>query len=264
MSKSKYIGTTEAAQLTGLSINEILKLLHDCTIPSHRTRRGHYRLLPEDLEKLGLVKSKVEKPFEEELEEVPIMDDVPEEDGFQFILDEEHYTIVLPKMAEVRGCLKIATANLENVSVPVEIKGKSKSIKLYALFLSLVERGVHVQVVCMKPFGFYNNARENCPQLLDNPLFELRHNNHNHMKVFIYDDECAYFGSANITSAAVGKRVTKQRNYEEGMLVWGTKMMETPLEHFDKSWNDPCIIKHTWKRFLTEAKKIEKICKDKT
>ena len=77
------------------------------------------------------------------------------------------------------------------------------------------------------------------------------------MKVFIFDDECAYFGSANITSAAVGKRVKRQRNYEEGMLVWGTNM-ETPLEHFDRSWNDPCIIKHTWKRFVAKAKELEK------
>jgi excisionase family DNA binding protein len=58
MSKSKYIGTKEAAQLTGLSVNEILNLLHDGTIPSHQTRRGHYRFLPEGLEKLDIVKQK--------------------------------------------------------------------------------------------------------------------------------------------------------------------------------------------------------------
>ncbi len=258
MSQKKYIGTTEAAQMTGLSINEILKLLHDGTIPSHRTRRGHYRFLPESLEELCLIKPKEEEPFEEVSLKAPIREEEPEEDGFQFIQDEEHYNIVLPKMGEVRNCLKIATANLENVSVPVNIKGKNKSLKLYDLFLSLVERGVHVQVVCMKPFGFYNNAKKNCPQLLDNPLFDLRFNEHNHMKVFIFDDKCAYFGSANITSAAIGRRANRTRNYEEGMLVWGSNMMETPLEHFDSSWNVSCIIKHTWKRFSNKAKELEK------
>jgi excisionase family DNA binding protein len=263
MSQSKYIGTTEAAQMTGLSIKEILSLLHDGTIPSHRTRRGHYRLLPEDLENLGLVKQKTESPIvEDELEEeepfVEEDDEELEEDGFSYIQDEEHFTDILPKMAEVKSSLKIATADLQNVSVAVQEKGKIKMVKLYNLFLSLVERGVNVQVVCMKPFGFYNNVKENCPQLLDNPLFELRWNEHNHMKMFIFDNECAYFGSANITSAAVGRRTSKQRNYEAGMLVWGTNMMKVPLQHFEWSWNDPCIIKHTWKRFVAKAKELEK------
>ena len=259
MSQNKYIGTTEAAQMTGLSIKEILGLLHDGTIPSHRTRRGHYRFLPEELEKLGLTKTKAEIPIvEEELEDEPFVEETVEEDGFSYIQDEEHFTEILPKMAEVKNSLKIATADLQNVSVAVQVKGKSKMIKLCDLFLSLVERGVHVQVVCMNPFGFYNNIKKTCPLLLNHPLFELRHNKHNHMKMFIYDNECAYFGSANITSAAVGRRSIKQRNYEAGMLVWGTNMMKVPLQHFELSWNDPCIIKHTWKRFAAKAKEIEK------
>jgi len=259
MSRSKYIGTKEASQLTGLSVNEILNLLHDGTIPSHQTRRGHYRFLPDDLEKLGLIESTEEEPIEEEeLDNAPIMEDEPEDVGFQFIQDEEHYTIILPMMTEVKRNLKIATANLDNIKVPVQVKGKSKTIRLCELFLNLVERGVHVQVVAMKPFGFYFLAKEYCPQLLDNPLFELRYNKHNHMKVFIFDEEYAYFGSANITDAAICKRATKQRNYEEGMLVWDEDMKITQQEHFEASWNDPCYMKHTWKRFLTEAKRIAK------
>ena len=256
MPRHKYIGTTEAAQLTGLSVNEILALLHDGTIPSHRTRRGHYRFLPEDLEKLGLVKPKAESQLVEE--EESLVEEVLKEDGFSYIQDVEHFTTVLPKMAEVKSSLKIATADLQNVSVPVQVKGESKMIKLCDLFLSLVERGVHVQVVSMKPLGFYNTIKNSCPQLLDHPLFELRRNEHNHMKVFIFDNECAYFGSANITSAAVGRRTSKQRNYEAGMLVWGTNLMKEPLQHFDTSWNDPCFIKHTWKRFTKSAKELEK------
>lgn len=264
MPRKKYIGTIDAIRITGLSIKKILDLLHDGSIHSHRTRRGHYRFLLEDLEKLGLTESKAESPIvEEEIEEdEPIAEEVMEEDGFSYIQDEEHFTEVLPKIAEVKRSLKIATANLQNVSVPVQIKGKEKMIKLCDLFLSLVERGVHVQVVCMKPLGFFNNTKINCPQLLDHPLFELRLNEHNHMKLFIFDNECAYFGSANITSAAVGKRTNRQRNYEAGMLVWGTNMMMAPLQHFETSWNDPCILKHTWKRFSAKAKEVERYRKE--
>ena len=159
-------------------------------------------------------------------------------------------------MSEVKRSLKIATANLRNFNVFVESEVGEESLRLCDFFLSLVERGVHVQVVCMKPFGFYLYTKENCPQLLENQLFELRYNGHNHMKIFIFDDECAYFGSANITEAAIGKRASGHRNHEAGLLVWGS-MIQAPLRHFEKSWNDPGILKHTWKRFATMAKELK-------
>lgn len=185
------------------------------------------------------------------------------EDDFSYVADEEHYTQVFKRMTEVKHSLKIATANLKNFSITVEIDKGEETLRLCDFFLSLVERGVHVQVVCMKPFGFYNYTMENCPQLLDNPLFELRHNEHNHMKIFIFDDECAYIGSANITSAAIGKRANKSKNHEAGILMWGPTMMQAPLHHFEMVWNDPGFLKHTWKRFATKAKELAKEWKEK-
>lgn len=172
--------------------------------------------------------------------------------GFSYVADEEHYTEVFRRMTEVKHSLKIATANLKNFNVTIEADGREEMLRLCDYFLSLVERGVRVQVVCMKPFGFYLYAKEYCPQLLEHPLFELRYNGSNHMKVFVFDDECAYIGSANITSAAIGKRV--KRNHEAGMLVWGESMTEAPLRHFERVWNDPDNLKHTWKRFTKMAK----------
>ena len=75
------------------------------------------------------------------------------------------------------------------------------------------------------------------------------------MKIFVFDDKCVYIGSANITSAAIGKRA--KRNFEAGMLVEGS-MMHEPLIHFEKVWNDPDILKHTWKRFTKMAKELDK------
>jgi hypothetical protein len=34
-------------------------------------------------------------------------------------------------------------------------------------------------------------------------------------------------------------------------------MMEAPLRHFEKVWNDPDSLKHTWKRFTKKAKELE-------
>ena len=83
------------------------------------------------------------------------------------------------------------------------------------------------------------------------------------MKVFIFDDERAYIGSANITSAAIGKRASGNRNHEAGMLVSGANMMKSPLQHFEKVWNSPDILKSSWKRFATKAKDLDKELKEK-
>lgn len=79
------------------------------------------------------------------------------------------------------------------------------------------------------------------------------------MKIFIFDDECVYIGSANITSAAIGKRSSGNRNHEAGMLVWGESMIQAPLRHFEKAWDNIDIFKHTWKRFAKMAKELEKV-----
>ena len=85
---------------------------------------------------------------------------------FSYVADEEHYTEVFKRMTEVKRSLKIATANLKNFNVIVESDGGNETLRLCDFFLSLVERGVHVQVVCMKPFGLYLYAQENCPLLI--------------------------------------------------------------------------------------------------
>ena len=259
MAIKKYINTTEAAELTGLSRNEILNLAKTGVLPSHRTRRGHYRLNVDAVEKyFGIQINKpievVDIPAPEELSS-PVFESPQAEDFITYVADEEHYTEVFKRMTKVKHSLKIATGDLKNFNVTIDFDGKKETLRLCDFFLRLVERGVHVQVVSMKPLLFYNYAKKNSPQLLENPLFELRENKHNHMKIFIFDDECAYFGSANITSAAIGKRV--KRNHEAGMLVRGP-MLQAPMHHFEKSWNDPDTLKHTWKRFATKAKELDK------
>ena len=250
MAIKKYISTKDAVLLTGLSTEEIYDLIHSGKLPAHKAPKSGWRINPQDLAALGLIQEETDS----------IVEKSQTEEGFCYVADEEHYSQVFKRMTEVKRSLKIATGDLKNFSVNVETDDGEETLRLCEFFLLLVERGVHVQVVSMKPLGFYLYAKENCPQLLENPLFELRYNGRNHMKIFIFDDECAYFGSANITSAAIGKRA--KRNYEAGMLVWGP-MIEAPLRHFEKSWNDPDILKHTWKRFATKAKELDKERKEK-
>ncbi len=51
MTIKKYINTTEAAELTGHAYDEILNLAKTGVLPCHRTRRSHYRLNVEAVEK---------------------------------------------------------------------------------------------------------------------------------------------------------------------------------------------------------------------
>ena len=254
MPPNKYIGTKDAARLTGLSTQEIYDLIHKGTLYAHKAPKSGWRIPFQALEDLGLINEEKVKPMRKESQI---------EDRVSYVSDQEHYTQVFKLMAEVKHSLKIASANLKNFSVTVGSDGTNETLRLCDFFLSLVERGVHVQVVCMKPFGFYLYAKENCPQLLEHPLFELRCNEHNHMKVFIFDDECAYVGSANVTDAAIGKRASGSRNHEAGMLLRGANLIQSPLQHFDKVWNDPEILKSSWKRFATKAKELDKELKER-
>ena len=247
---NKYISTKEAVRLTGLSIQEIYDLIHSGKLPARKAPKSGWRISPEDLAALGLIQEESHRIYEESKPESRVL----------YVADEEHLTQVFKCMMEVKQSLKIATANLKNFNVTIETDDGEETLRLCDFFLLLVERGVHVRVVCMKPFAFYNYAKEYCPKLLVNTLFDLRYNEHNHMKIFIFDDDCAYIGSANITSAAIGKRAN--RNYEAGLLVEGA-MMQAPLNHFEKVWNDPDSLKHTWKRFAKMAKELAKEKKER-
>ncbi len=253
MSNNKYISTKDAVRMTGLSTQEIYDLIHSGALPARKAPKSGWRISLHDLAEMGLILNESDSLVEE----------AQMGDCFCYVADEEHYTQVFKRMTEVEHSLKIATANLKNFNVTIESDDGIDTLRLCDFILSLVERDVHVQVVCMKPFGFYNYAKTNCPQLLENPLFELRYNEHNHMKLFVFDDECAYIGSANITSAAIGKRASGNRNHEAGMLVWGPNMIQAPLNHFDRVWNDPDNFKHTWKRFAKMAKELDKFIRER-
>ena len=248
MPTNKYIGTKEVVRLTGLTTNGVYELIHSGALRAHKAPKSGWRVAMKDLEESGLMKEDIDD----------MVDEAPTEDTVMFIADEGHFSEVFKRMTEVRHSLKIATGDLKNFSVHVEKKGGEEKLRLCEFFLSLVERGVRLQVVCMKPYGFYLYAKEYCPQLLEHPLFELRYNKRCHMKMFIFDDDCAYIGSANITEAAIGKRANGKRNHEVGVLMWGENMLEEPLSQFDKAWDNPNNLRHTWKRFEKKAKEFEK------
>ena len=81
-------------------------------------------------------------------------------DGVSYVADEEHYTEVFMRMTGVKHSLKIATGDLKNFNVTIESEDGEEKLRLCDFFLSLVERGVHIQVVCMKWKRFVKMAKE--------------------------------------------------------------------------------------------------------
>lgn len=101
--------------------------------------------MPKDLVALGLIKNETDS----------IVEVSQTEDSVSYVADEEHYTEVFKRMTEVKRSLKIATANLKNFSVFIDSAGREETLRLCDFFMSLVERGVHVQVVCMYAIAFF-------------------------------------------------------------------------------------------------------------
>lgn len=82
MAFKKYINTTEVVKLTGLSYGEVINLVKTGVLPSHRNRKGHYRLNVEAVEKYFNIV--INKPAEESgssSTEKPIKDSKQEKDG---------------------------------------------------------------------------------------------------------------------------------------------------------------------------------------
>ncbi len=73
MPTNKYISTKDAVRLTGLSTEEIYDLIHEGKLPAHKAPKSGWRILPQDLEELGLMRQESDAIVEE-----PQM-----EDGFE-------------------------------------------------------------------------------------------------------------------------------------------------------------------------------------
>ena len=119
MPQNKYIGTKDAARLTGLSQQEIYDLIHKGTISAHKAPKSGWRIPFQALADLDLIKEQEAKPMHEVTQI---------EDRISYVEDEEHYTQVFKLMAEVKHSLKIATANLKNFSVTIENDGMNKTL----------------------------------------------------------------------------------------------------------------------------------------
>lgn len=255
MARKKHYIASEVAALLGSSPNYVYTLLKEGKITGYKCASGKW-LIPKEQD----VDWDSLKVYKEVSEDEPTSQ-MSLESFTRYIADDEHFSEVFARMNQVMRTLKLTSADLKNFNVYFEKNSKEDPIKFCDFLLILLNRGIKVQIVCMKPFSFYTYCEEHLRELIDHPGLEIRQNDHNHMKVFIYDDECAYIGSANLTGAAIGRRANGSRNHEAGILAQNNDIFQAAMAHFDRVWNDPDTLKSSWHRFENKKKEFIKLYK---
>lgn len=121
----------------------------------------------------------------------------------QYIQNEEHYQEVLMRCAQVKKELWIGTADIKNVFISrrqsepfLKLLNELLSKRISVRLLHAKEPGVRFR----KDFDKYpllkrDLERALCPRI--------------HFKMFIFDLETVYIGSANLTGAGIGMRSNK-------------------------------------------------------
>lgn len=257
-----YYIVSEVAQLLGVTTNQVTQMCRNGELKGYKHTRKWLILKNQPaFEGLELeddvvtITAPIDTPIQSKAE------DSTKENSTElaeYVCDAEHYTEVFLRMKDVKKSLRITTCNLKNFVVYVPNTKENNTKTNFAKFiLSLCKKGIKVQIACMKPLWFYYYIHNNLPDLEGNPNFELKQDNHMHMKVFIFDDEVAYIGSGNLTGAALGLRSKGNRNHEAGVLVKGNGMFQGAKEHFDLVWRDEDVKPYGYDMFCRELKELK-------
>ena len=148
-----------------------------------------------------------------------------------YISNSSHYKDVLSRVQAVKHLLWIGTADIKDLYVEV---GKEKKPFL-ALIAQLIRRGVEVRLVHAKEPGL--NFREDFdkyPVLYDR--LERVLCPRVHFKVLVFDGKEVYIGSANLTGSGIGMKTDNKRNFEAGILIDDTEIVEQAMNQFDEVW----------------------------
>ncbi len=148
----------------------------------------------------------------------------------EYIKDREHYSKVLNRCASVRSTLWIGTADIKDLYV----KSGLTAVPFLEVLSTLARRGVAVRIIHAKRPGerFMEDFRR-YPALQH---IEMMLCPRVHFKILSFDNREVYFGSANLTGAALGMKSSGNRNFEAGILTSESELVTAAVEHFDSVW----------------------------
>ena len=204
--RTTYYHADEVAKILGLDVSEVRTMLANGELIGHK--HGRRWLINKNQPCF------IDKP----------KDEYSESAAFTYVKDTDHEKIISKQLSSVKKSLFIATANFKNVHV-----GGST---LISVLNKMVKKGIDVKVICSRL------------QSNEEAKFNLVECPRNHMKMFVFDCETLYLGSANLTPAALEDRRTKSRrtnNHEAGILTTDKTIIEQAIAHFNESFqSDDC------------------------
>ena len=184
MPHNKYIGTKDAASLTGRPYDEILSLAKTGVPPCHRTRRGHYRLNVDAVEKYFGIQ--INKP--EEVEEKPIKEEKAIPPSDTRLITENHYTEVIERICAAKSSIKIMTGDFKRFKLkPTAKQGKNYNdgTPFIKHLMEKVGKGIAVQIICSRPSKSFKEEYDALYEKIKPKNFRIYFCERNHSKVVI-------------------------------------------------------------------------------
>ncbi|MCD7971990.1 MAG: phospholipase D-like domain-containing protein [Candidatus Azobacteroides sp.] len=148
-----------------------------------------------------------------------------------YISNEEHYTLVLEKIKKVQKVLWIGTADIKDVYM----KNTDSSVSFLKILSDLLYRGVEIRLMHAKePGPNFRRDFDKYPILAER--LERTLCPRVHFKIFLFDLQTVYIGSANLTGAGIGMKSKDNRNFESGILSSDSLLVENAVNQFDDIW----------------------------
>ena len=150
----------------------------------------------------------------------------------QYIADNEHFSEIIARVANVRHSLVIGTADIKDLYVKTDSENKP----FLAVLDSLVKRGVEVRLLHAKePGPNFRDDFDKYPLLIKRLKRKLCPRVH--FKIIVFDCEMAYIGSANLTGAGIGMKSDGKRNFEAGILTTDLNLVDSAGDHINAVWS---------------------------
>ena len=244
MPQNKYIGTKDAASMTGRPYDEILSLAKTGVLPCHRTRRGHYRLNVDAVEKYFGIQ--INKP--EEAEDKPIKEEEAIPASNTRLITENHYEEVIERICAAKSSIRIMTGDFKRFKLkPTSKQGKNYNdgTPFIKHLMEKAGKGISVQIICSRPSKSFKEEYDALYEKIRPKNFRIYFCERNHSKVVIVDNKVAYVGSANVTPAGLAQGVMSPGNFEVGLLTENHQFISQLNTLFSKIMNgDYCYNCH--------------------